>query len=124
MWRKRSFGTRMTVLLTIAVSVCLLNCGDEIDFDFDQERTEEPLKFIEFVLFPTAPYIDKSYIEKIPEDEVAFRNIDFESEIEAIQEVYRTFTKAYLSKDMRALSKTLDRAAGIEYGTSTATVYG
>ena len=124
MCRKRSFGARLTVLLTIAVLVCLLSCGDEIDFDIDQERTEEPLKFIEFVLFPTAPYIDKSYIEKVPEDEVAFRDIDFEAEIEAIQEVYRAFTKAYLAKDMRALSKTLDRAEGIEYGTSTATVYG
>lgn len=124
MCRKRSFGARITVLLTIAVSVCLLSCGDEIDFDIDQEQTEEPLKFIEFVLFPTAPYIDKSYIEKVPEDEVAFRDIDFEPEIDAIQQVYSNFIKAYIAKDMQTLSKTLDRARGIEYGTSTVTVYG
>ena len=123
MCRKRSFGTGVPLLLLITLSVCLLNCGD-VDLNIDQEQTEEPLRFVEFVLFPTAPYIDKSYIEKVPEDEVAFRDIDFEAEIEAIQEVYRAFTKAYLTKDMQALSKTLDRAEGIEYGTSTATVYG
>lgn len=125
MCRKRSFGTRMTLLLMITVSVCLLSCGDEIDFDIDQEQTEEPLKFIEFVLFPTAPYVDKSYIEKIPEEEVAVRYIDFEADKKAIQQVYRAFIKAYVEEDMTALQETLDISTGIEWGTSvTGNVYG
>jgi hypothetical protein len=120
---KRSFGTGMTVLLMIAVSVYLLSCGD-IDLDIDQEQTEEPLRFIEFVLFPTAPYVDKSYIEKVPEEELAIKQIDFEAEKKAIREVYSAFIKAYSEKDMEALSKTLDLAVGMEYGTATGTVYG
>ena len=125
MCRKRSFGTRMTVLLMIAVSVCLLSCGDEFDLDIDQEQTEEPLKFIEFVLFPTAPYIDKSYVEKVPEEEVAVRQIDFEAEKQAILQVYRAFVKAYVEEDMSALTQTLDISTGIEWGTdTTGLVYG
>ena len=122
---KRSFGTRMPVLLMIAVSVCLLSCGDEIDFDIDPEQTEEPLKFIEFVLFPTAPYVDKSYIERVPEEEVAVRQIDFEAEKQAIQQVYRAFIKAFVEEDMTALQQTLDISGGVEFGTYiTGVVYG
>ena len=121
---KRSFGTGTTLLLVIAVSVCLLSCGD-IGLDIDQEQTEEPLKFIEFVLFPTAPYIDKSYVEKVPEDEVVVRDLDFEVEKAAIQEVYRAFIKAYVAEDMTALQDALDITAGIEFGTNTTgVVYG
>lgn len=120
---KTGFGTGMTLLLVIAVSVCLLSCGD-VDLDIDQEQTEEPLKFIEFVLFPTAPYIDKSYVEKVPEDEVVVRDLDFEVEKAAIQEVYRAFIKAYVAEDMTALQDTLDITAGIEYGSTTGIVYG
>lgn len=121
---KRSFGTGMTVLLMIAVSVCLLSCGD-IDLDIDQEQTEEPLRFIEFVLFPTAPYVDKSYVEKVPEEEVAVNRIDFETEKQAIQQVYNAFIKAYVAEDMTALQETLDISGGIEFGTNiTGVVYG
>ena len=124
MCRKRSFGTGMALLLSITVSVCLLSCGD-IDLDIDQEQTEEPLKFIEFVLFPTAPYIDKSYVEKVPEEEVVSKQIDFEAEKQAIQQVYRTFIKAYVAEDMTALINTLDISTGIEWGTdTTGNVYG
>ena len=123
MCRKRNFGTRMTVLLMIAVSVCLLSCGD-IDLDIDQEQTEEPLRFIEFVLFPTAPYVDKSYVEKVSEEEVAVNRIDFEAEKQAIQQVYSAFIKAYVAEDMTALQETLDITGSIEYGTSTGIVYG
>lgn len=120
----RGFRTRMTVLLTIAVSVCLLSCGD-VDLDIDQEQTEEPLRFIEFVLFPTAPYVDKSYVEKVPEEEVAVRQIDFEAEKQAIQQVYTAFIKAYVEEDMTALIETLDISTGIEWGTdTTGIVYG
>ena len=121
---KRSFGTEIAVLLVITLSVCLLSCGD-VELDIDQEQTEEPLKFIEFVLFPTAPYIDKSYIEKVPEDEVAVRYIDFEAEKQAIQQVYSAFIKAYIEEDMTALRETLDTSTGIEWGTdTTGNVYG
>ena len=121
---KRSFGTEITVLLVITLSVCLLSCGD-VELDIDQEQTEEPLKFIEFVLFPTAPYVDKSYIEKVPEEEVAVRYIDFEAEKKAIQEVYSAFIKAYIAEDMTGLINTLDIAQGFEWGTNiTGVVYG
>ena len=124
MCHKRSFRTGITLLLSITVSVCLLSCGD-LELDIDQEQTEEPLNFIEFVLFPTAPYIDKSYIEKVPEDEVVVREIDFEAEKRAIQEVYSAFIKAYLAEDMTALLNTLDIAHGFEWGTYiTGIVYG
>ena len=124
MCRKRSFEIGMTVLLVITVSVCLLSCGD-VELDIDQEQTEEPLKFIEFVLFPTAPYIDKSYIEKVPEDEVAVKYIDFEADKKAIREVYSAFIKAYIEEDMTALINTLDTSTGIEWGTdTTGNIYG
>ena len=124
MCHKKSFRTGITLLLSITVSVCLLSCGD-FELDIDQEQTEEPLNFIEFVLFPTAPYIDKSYIEKVPEDEVVVREIDFEAEKKAIQEVYSAFIKAYVAEDMRALTETLDVSTGIEWGTdTTGNVYG
>ena len=120
---KRNFGTGTTLLLVIAVSVCLLSCGD-VDLDIGQEQTEKPLKFIEFVLFPTAPYIDKSYVEKVPEDEVVVGHIDFETEKQEIQQVYTAFIRAYVKKDMTALKKALDITEGIEYGTTTGVVYG
>ena len=108
----------------IAASACLLSCGDIDDFSIDQEQTEDPLRFIEYVLFPTAPYVDKSYIEKVPEEEVAVRQIDFEAEKQAIQHVYRIFIKAYVEEDMTALRGTLDTSGGIELGTTTGIVYG
>ena len=123
MCRKRSFGTGIALLLSITVSACFLSCGD-VDLDIDQEQTEEPLKFIEFVLFPTAPYIDKSYVEKVPEEEVVVGQIDFDAEKEEIQQIYTAFIRAYVNKDMTTLSKTLDIAEGIEYGTTTGIVYG
>ena len=121
---KRSFGTGTTLLLVITALACLISCGD-IDLDIEQEQTEEPLKFIEFVLFPTAPYVDKSYVEKVPEEEVVFREIDFEAEKQAIQEVYSAFIKVYVAEDMTALQETLDISTGIEWGTdTTGIVYG
>ncbi len=105
-----------TLWLFIIVLAFLQSCGN------DEESTER-IRFTEFVLFPTAPYVNKSYIEMVPEDEVASLEIDFAAEIAAIQEVYSAFIKAYLKEDMAALVKTFDTAAGIEYGTSTANVY-
>ena len=123
MYAKSGLGTQVAVLWVITLSVCLLSCGD-VDLDIDQEQTEEPLKFIEFVLFPTAPYVDKSYIEKIPEEEVAVAQIDFDAEQEEIQQIYTSFIRAYVNKDMTALEKTFDTTQSIEYGTTTGIVYG
>ncbi len=124
MHAKKSFETQLTALWVIAVSVGLLSCGD-VDLSIEQEQTEEPLRFIEYVLFPTAPYIDKSYIEKIPEDEVVVKQIDFEAEKQAIQQVYRAFIKAYDEKDMTALRETFDTSQSLEFGTYiTGVVYG
>lgn len=117
---KRSFRTGMTVLLVIAVLACLLSCGD-----VDREQTEERLRFIEFFLFPTAPYVDKSYleVEKVPEDELATKQIDFEAEKRAIQEVYSAFIKAFDEEDIRDLTKTFDKAyrrVRVQFGTPRA----
>ena len=120
---KRSFGTEIVVLLVITLSVCLLSCGD-VELDIDQKQTEEPLKFIEFVLFPTAPYVDKSYIEKVPPEEVVVGQIDFDTEKEEIQRVYTAFIRAYVNKDMTTLEKTFDITQSIEYGTTTGIIYG
>ena len=112
-------------LLAIAAFACLFSCGDIDDFSIDQEQTEKPLRFIEYVLFPTAPYIDKSYIEKVPEEEVVVKQIDFEAEKQAIQQVYSAFIKAYDEKDMTALRETFDTSQGLEFGTYiTGVVYG
>ena len=121
---KRNFGTRTTLLGVITALACLISCAD-VDLDIDQEQTEKPLRFIEFVLFPTAPYVDKSYAEKVPEEEVAVRHIDFEAEKQAIQQVYSAFIKAFLEEDMTALKETLDISGSIEFGTYiTGVVYG
>lgn len=114
---KRIAKFTITGLLLIVVFTSLQSCGND-------EKSIERIRFTEFVLFPTAPYVDKSYIEIVPEDEVASLEIDFNIEIAAIQEVYSAFIKAYLEEDMAALAKTFDTAVGIEYGTSTANVYG
>ena len=116
---KRNFGTPTTAILAIALLICFLSCGD-----IDPEPTDEQLRFAEFFFFPTAPYIDKSYVEKISEEELASKQIDFEVEKQAIQEVYSNFHKAFMEEDMKALTKTLDIRQGIEYGTTTGIVYG
>ncbi len=114
---KRIVKSAITGLLLIVVLAFLQSCGND-------EESIERIRFTEFVLFPTAPYVDKSYIEIVPADEVASLEIDYETEIAAIQEVYSAFIKAYLEKDMAALIKTFDTAEGMEYGTSTVNVYG
>ena len=112
-----SFTT--TVLLLIGMLSFILSCGDLSD-----EETKDRLRFAEFFFFPTAPYIDKSYVEEVPADEVASLEIDYDVEIEAIQDVYRTFIESYVAKDMDSLSETFDRASSMEYGTTTGIVYG
>lgn len=114
---KRIVKSTITGLLLIVVFTFLQSCGDN-------DEAKQRIRFTEFVLFPTAPYVDKSYIEMVPEDEVASLEIDFAAEITAIQKVYKAFIKAYLAENMAALANIFDTAQGIEYGTSTANVYG
>ncbi len=117
MLRNRIISIATTVGL-IAMFVGILSCGDS------DEETKDRLRFTEYIFFPTAPYVDKSYIEEVPEDEVASSDIDYEAEIATIQDVYRTFINAYVEKDMDALSDLFDKAEGIEYGTSTVNIFG
>ena len=112
--QRRILSPATTTLLLIVAFAHLLSCSD-----FDDEEVTERLQFTEFFFFPTAPYIRKSYIEHIPDDEVAPRQVDFEAKIAAIQEVYGTFIKAYREEDMSALTKTLDISQGMEWGTLT-----
>ncbi len=106
------------VTLLMVMCVCALSCSDVND-----EESKDRIRFAEFIFFPTAPYVDKSYIEDVPADEVATLEIDFETEISAIQDVYRTFINAYVEKDMSTISELFDRSKGMEYGTSTANVF-
>ena len=106
------------LLLTGMLSFAL-SCGDLSD-----EETTDRIRFVEFFFFPTAPYINKSYIEEEPVDEVASLDIDYDAEIDAIQDVYRTFIDSFVAKDMDGLSETFDRAASMEFGTTTGIIYG
>ena len=108
-----------TVLLLIVMLSFISSCGDLSD-----EETTDRIRFAEFFFFPTAPYIDKSYIEEVPTDEVASMAIDYETEIAEIQDVYKTFIDSYVAKNMDVLSETFDRASSMEYGTTTGIVYG
>ena len=119
MYLKRILSPATTVLLLMVVFACFFSCSD-----VDDEGVTERLRFTEFFLLPTAPYYRKSYIEHIPDEEVATRQVDFEAKIAAIQEVYTAFIKAYREEDMSALAKTLDTSQGMEWGTLTGTSHG
>ncbi|MYE91309.1 hypothetical protein F4X33_20200 [Candidatus Poribacteria bacterium] len=119
MEQRKILSLATTTLLLIVVFAHLTGCGDVED-----ETVTERLRFTEFFLLPTAPYYRKSYIEHIPDEEVATRQVNFEAKIAAIQEVYTAFIKAYREEDMSALTKTLDTSQGIEWGTLTGTFHG
>ena len=119
MEQRKILSLATTTLLLIVVFVHFLGCGDVED-----EAVTERLRFTEFFLLPTAPYYRKSYIEHIPDEEVATRQVDFEAKIAAIQEVYTDFIKAYREEDMSALTKTLDTSQGMEWGTLTGRSHG
>ncbi len=110
MYRKSIFSLATTILLLIVVSAHLLSCSD-----VDDEEVTERLQFTEFFLFPTAPYINKSYREHVPDEEVASLEKDFSADIAAIQAVYSAFIKALTEKDRSALQKTFDTAQGAKY---------
>ncbi len=104
-----SFTT--TVLLLIGMLSFILSCGDLSD-----EETKDRLRFAEFFFFPTAPYIDKSYVEEVPADEIASSEIDYESEKAAIQQVYSEFYQAFNDRDMSSLKKIMYTGVNIEFG--------
>lgn len=113
-----NFST-ITLLLLICMQSFILSCED-----LNDEETTDRIRFAEFFFFPTAPYINKSYLEEVPSDEIASLDIDYETEIAEIQTVYKTFIESYVAKDMDKLSETLDFASSMEFGTTTGIVYG
>ncbi len=104
-----SFAT--TVLLLIGMLSFILSCGDLSD-----DETTERLQFAEYFFFPTAPYINKSYIEEVPADEVASSEIDYEAEKAAIQQVYSEFYKAFNDRDMNSIKNLMYTGIDIEFG--------
>lgn len=104
-----SFAT--TVLLLIGILSFILSCSDLSD-----DETTERLQFAEYFFFPTAPYINKSYIEEVPADEVASSEIDYEAEKAAIQQVYSEFYKAFNDRDMNSIKKIMYTGFDMEFG--------
>lgn len=103
----------------IVIYTFVSGCGDLSD----EEKTQR-IQFTEFVLFPTAPYINQSYIEEGFDEDAVSIEINYAVEIQAIKEVYNAFITAYVKEDMNDLIETLDTVPGMEYGTSTVIVHG
>ena len=88
------------------VGLNLIGCGaDEAETGagINQLTTEEQkdlARFVEFVFFSTSPYVDKSWIEIVPEGEVAEKTIDFATETAAIQQVYTEVYNAWNARDI------------------------
>ena len=88
------------------VSLNLMGCGSdetETDNGTNQLTTEEQknlARFVEYVLFPSSPYVDKSWVETdVPEEELASDPIDFPTETAAIQQVYTEVYNAWEARD-------------------------
>lgn len=96
----------ITLFVFNLTSLNLIGCGaDEPETGSETEQlTDEEqkkmLRFVEYVLFPTTPYIDKSWVEIVPEDEVAEKIIDFATETEAIRRVYTEVYNAFNAGDV------------------------
>lgn len=89
----------------------LIGCGsDETETDdgtnqLTAEEQKDLARFVEYVLFPTSPYVDKSWVETdVPEDEVAKKLIDFETETAAIQQVYTEVYNAWEARDFETVA--------------------
>ena len=102
---------QMIILFTIGfVGLNLTGCGgDETETgDGTKQLTVEEQKdiarFVEYVFFPTSPYVDKSWVETdVPEDELASNPIDFAAETAAIQQVYTEVYNAANAGNSRAV---------------------
>ena len=101
---------RILLFVSIFASLNLISCGaDESETDegikqLTPEEQKDLARFVEYVFFSTAPYIDKSWVETdVPEDEVAKNFIDFATETAAIQQVYTEVYNAYNAGDTNAV---------------------
>ena len=90
----------------------LTGCGtDETETDggtkqLTQEEQKDIARFVEYVFFPTSPYVDKSWVETdVPEEELAKGTpIDFPTETAAIQQVYTEVYSAWNTRDFEAVA--------------------
>ena len=108
----RFFTTMQLIIPLFALnftSLHLIGCGaDETETEnqiteLTDEEQKKLLRFVEYVLFPTTPYIDKSWVEIVPEEEVAEAFIDFATETAAIQQTFNEFYNAYKAGDVRTI---------------------
>ncbi len=112
----RFFMTVGSMIILFAfnfINLNLIGCGtDEAETESETEQlTDEEqknlIRFVEYVLFPTTPYIDKSWVEIVPEEEVAEGEpIDFAAETAAIQQTFNEFYNAYNINSARAVLDT------------------
>ncbi len=99
------------LLVTGFASLNLISCGaDETETDggtnqLTVEEQKHLARFVEYVFFPTAPYVDKSWVEIVPEEEVAESTpIDFPTETAAIQQVYTEVYNAWEARDFETVA--------------------
>ena len=99
-------------LFTISfASLNLIGCGaDEAETEEEKkqltaEEQKHLARFVEYVFFPTSPYVDKSWVETdVPEEEVAENPIDFPKETEAIQQIYTEVYNAWEAADFETVA--------------------
>ena len=99
------------LLVTGFASLTLIGCGaDEAETDegtnqLTGEEQKDLARFVEYVFFPTSPYVDKSWVETgVPEDELATNPIDFPTETAAIQQVYTEVYNAWEARDFKTVA--------------------
>ena len=100
------------LLATGFASLNLISCGaDEAETDegtnqLTAEEQKDLARFVEYVFFPTSPYVDKSWVETgVPEDEVAEGTpIDFPAETAAIQRIYTEVYNAWEARDFETVA--------------------
>ena len=102
---------QVIILFAVFASLNLIGCGaddTETDEGTTQPTNEEErhlARFVEYVFFPTSPYIDKSWVETgVPEEEVAEVPIDFPRETAAIQQVYTEVYNAWEARDFETVA--------------------
>ena len=99
------------LLVTGFASLNLISCGaDETETDegtnqLTAEEQKDLARFVEYVFFPTSPYIDKSWVRTgVPEDELASNPIDFPTETAAIQQVYTEVYNAWNARVFKTVA--------------------
>ena len=99
------------LLATGFASLNLISCGaDETETDggtnqLTAEDRKDLARFVEYVFFPTSPYVDKSWIETgVPEAELASNPIDFPTETAAIQRIYTEVYNAWEARDFETVA--------------------